>query len=114
MSAPHRGTGTANGMDGNNETWPKLIGAALVGTFFGVLVAYGIVGPMGKNVEAAYAAEAAFYMCIKVAIVNFARQMSPQMIAEFTRKHMPGDVKPSFQDAEEYLNKIGSGGEAKA
>jgi chemotaxis protein MotA len=96
------------------EVLGKLIGAALVGTFFGVLVAYGIVGPMGKNVEAAYAAEAAFYMCIKVAIVNFARQMSPQMIAEFTRKHMPGDVKPSFQEAEEYLNKIGSGGEAKA
>jgi chemotaxis protein MotA len=96
------------------EILGKLIGAALVGTFFGVMFAYVVLGPVGKNIEAAYAAEGMFYMCVKVAIVNFARQLSPQMIAEFTRKHMNSVVRPSFQEAEEYLNKIGSGGEAKA
>lgn len=95
------------------EILGHLIGAALVGTFCGVLLAYGLVGPMGKNLEAAYAAEASFYMCIKVAVVNFARQLSPQIIAEFTRKHMPANVRPSFQEAEEYLNSIGSGGDKK-
>lgn len=92
------------------EILGHLIGAALVGTFSGVLIAYGVVGPMSKNLEGAFAAEAAFYMCTKVAIVNFARQLSPQMIAEFTRKHMPSSVRPSFQEAEEYLNSIGTGG----
>ena len=95
------------------EILGKLIGAALVGTFFGVMVAYVVVGPMAKNIEASYAAEGVFYGCVKVAIVNFARQLSPQMIAEFTRKHMSGNVRPSFQEVEEYLNKISSG-EAKA
>jgi chemotaxis protein MotA len=92
------------------EILGHLIGAALVGTFFGVLVAYGIVAPISKNLEAAFEAEGAFYNCVKVGIVNFARQLSPQMIAEFTRKYMPGPVRPSFQEAEEYLNSIGGSG----
>ncbi len=90
------------------EILGKLIGAALVGTFFGVLMSYGVVGPMAKNIEAQYAGEHAFYVCLKVAIVNFARQLSPQIICEFTRKQMPGTVRPSFQQAEEYLNKLGT------
>lgn len=94
------------------EVLGHLIGAALVGTFTGVLIAYGMVGPMGKNLENAYAAEAAFYLCTKIAILNFARQLSPQIIVEFTRKHIPGPMRPSFQESEEFLNSIGSG-EAK-
>ncbi len=92
------------------EILGKLIGAALVGTFFGVLMSYGVIGPMAKNIEAQYAGEHAFYVCLKVAIVNFARQLAPQIICEFTRKQMPGVIRPSFQEAEEYLNKIGAGG----
>lgn len=91
------------------EVLGHLIGAALVGTFTGVLIAYGFVGPMGKNLENAYAAEHAFYICTKIAILNFARQLSPQIIVEFTRKHMPAAVRPSFQESEEYLNSIGAG-----
>lgn len=87
-----------------------LIGAALVGTFSGVLLAYGFIGPISKNLEGAFAAEAAFYVCLKVGIVNFARQLSPQMIVEFTRKHMPAAVRPSFQESEEYMNTLSSGG----
>ncbi len=93
------------------EILGKLIGAALVGTFFGVLMAYGVVGPMGKNIEAQYTGEHAFYLCIKVAILNFSRQLSPQIIVEFTRKNMPDTVRPSFQESEEYLNSLGSGGD---
>ena len=89
------------------EVLGHLIGAALVGTFCGVLFSYGFIAPMGKNLENAYAAEAAYYKCAKIAILNFARQISPQMLAEFTRKHIPGAVKPSFSEAEEYLNGIG-------
>lgn len=92
------------------EILGKLIGAALVGTFFGVLMSYGVMGPIAKSIEAQYAGEHAFYVCLKVAIVNFARQLSPQIICEFTRKQMPGLVRPSFQEAEEYLNKIGTAG----
>jgi chemotaxis protein MotA len=90
------------------EILGHLIGAALVGTFTGVLIAYGFVGPIAKNLESAYASESAFYMCAKVAILNFARQLSPQIIAEFTRKHIPASVRPSFQESEEYLNSIGT------
>ncbi|RYG60850.1 MAG: flagellar motor stator protein MotA [Alphaproteobacteria bacterium] len=91
------------------EVLGHLIGAALVGTFSGVLIAYGFVGPMAKNMEAAYASESAFYLCAKIAILNFARQLSPQIIAEFTRKHMPASVRPSFQESEQYLGSLGGG-----
>jgi chemotaxis protein MotA len=84
----------------------KLIGAALVGTFLGILLSYGYLSPIAKNMENIFAAEHSFYVCVKVAILNFARQVSPQMIAEFTRKHMPGNVRPSFAEMEEYLNGI--------
>jgi chemotaxis protein MotA len=84
----------------------KLIGAALVGTFLGVLVAYGYINPLAKNMETIFGAEHSYYLCLKVAILNFARQVSPQMIAEFTRKHMPGNLRPSFAEMEEYLNGI--------
>jgi len=87
-----------------------LIGAALVGTFSGVLLAYGFVGPISKNLEGAFTSEAAFYICLKVGIVNFARQLSPQIIVEFTRKHMPAAVRPSFAESEEYMNSLTSGG----
>lgn len=85
-----------------------LIGAALVGTFFGVFMAYGYVGPMAKNLENAYASEGMFYMCLKIGILNFSRQLSPQIIVEYTRKHMPNDVKPGFNETEEYLNSLGT------
>jgi chemotaxis protein MotA len=77
-----------------------------VGTFCGVLLSYGFVGPMGKNLEAAFASEAAFYNCAKICILNFARQVSPQILAEFTRKHIPNDVRPNFQELEQFLNEI--------
>jgi chemotaxis protein MotA len=88
------------------EILGHLIGAALVGTFCGVLLSYGFVGPMGKNLEAAFASEAAFYNCAKICILNFARQVSPQILAEFTRKHIPNDVRPNFQELEQFLNEI--------
>jgi chemotaxis protein MotA len=90
------------------EILGHLIGAALVGTFSGVLIAYGFVGPMGKNLEAAFASEGMFYNCAKICILNFARQVSPQVLAELTRKHIPNDVRPSFQELETYLSEIGS------
>lgn len=88
------------------EVLGKLIGAALVGTFLGVLVAYGYINPLAKNMENLFAAEHSFYLCTKAAILNFARQLSPQVIAEYTRKGMPGNVRPSFGEMEEYLNGI--------
>ena len=90
------------------EVLGHLIGAALVGTFSGVLLAYGLVNPIAKNLENAYASEAAFYLCVKVGLLNFARQISPQMLVEYTRKHIPNALKPGFNETEEFINNINS------
>jgi flagellar motor component MotA len=66
---------------------------------------------LAKNMEGGYESESVFYTCLKIAILYFAKQISPQMIVEYTRKHMPNNIKPSFAESEEYINKMtGTGG----
>ena len=72
MSAPHRGTGTANGMDGNNETWPKLIGAALVQAMLALIGGYlGWLHPMGDSLAVGRGMAALAVLCL-AAMASFA------------------------------------------
>ena len=80
-----------------------LIGAALVGTFLGILLCYGMIGPMG-NYILKYNEEKAKYMeCIKIGILAHAQGNAPAVSAEFARKIAPGYVMPSFKEVEEAL-----------
>lgn len=85
------------------EVLGKLIGAALVGTFFGIFVAYGVVGPIGKYIEKFYAEEKYYYVCIQKGIVSFLDGASPQVCVEVARKVVPSHLRPSFSALEEYL-----------
>ncbi len=88
------------------EVLGHLIGGALVGTFFGILMSYGMVTPMAKSLEATYAADAKFMECIKVAIVAQMQGYAPQVSIEFARKVLGSEVRPSFAEVEEYINNI--------
>jgi len=83
------------------EVLGHLIGGALVGTFFGILMAYGLVGPMAKALEATYAADAKYMECIKVGIVAHMQGYAPQVSVEFARKVLGSDVRPSFAEVED-------------
>jgi len=83
------------------EVLGHLIGGALVGTFFGILMAYGMVGPMAKALEATYAADAKYMECIKVGIVAHMQGYAPQVSVEFARKVLGSDVRPSFAEVED-------------
>ena len=80
------------------------VGAALVGTFLGVLLCYGYVGPMSKNM-ALSAAEALQYLTvIKVALLAFiGGGAAPKVAVEFGRRVIPTNAKPSFMELEELL-----------
>ncbi|MFA5182577.1 MAG: flagellar motor stator protein MotA [Syntrophales bacterium] len=79
------------------------IGAALVGTFLGVLLCYGYVGPMGKNLEHVAMEELQYLVVYKVALVSFVGGAAPKVALEFGRRVIPHESKPDFLEVEEAL-----------
>ena len=88
------------------EVLGKSIGAALVGTFLGVLLCYGFVGPMAKNMEHSASEELQYLSVLKMAIVAFVGGAAPQVAVEFGRRVVPAVDKPSFAEVEEALRRI--------
>jgi chemotaxis protein MotA len=88
------------------EVLGQLIGAALVGTFSGVLAAYGVVAPMARSLEATFAAEAKYLECIKAGVVAHVQGYAPQPSVEFARKAILSHVRPSFVEVEELIQGV--------
>ena len=86
------------------EILGALIAAALVGTFTGVLLAYGLFGPMGnflaKNAE--YRVE--YLECIKVGFLSYLNNNPPIIIVEYMRKCIPDAVRPTFQELDNFIS----------
>jgi chemotaxis protein MotA len=81
------------------------IGAALVGTFLGVLCCYGFVGPMAKNTEHQAMGELEYLNVLKVSLLAFIGGAAPKVAVEFGRRVIPAYSKPSFLELEEVLRK---------
>lgn len=81
------------------------IGAALVGTFLGVLLCYGFVGPIARNLEHTAHEKLQYLIVIKVALVSFLGGSAPKVAVEFGRRVVPADMRPSFAEMEEALRK---------
>ncbi len=79
------------------------VGAALVGTFLGILLAYGFVGPMGAAVNVIAEEESKFLSCIKVCIMATLNGYAPPIAVEFGRKAISHEHRPSFTELEEHL-----------
>ncbi|MBF0458131.1 MAG: flagellar motor stator protein MotA [Nitrospirae bacterium] len=81
------------------------IGSALVGTFLGVLLCYGFVGPIATNLELkAKEGEIIFYV-IKTALVAFVGGAAPQIAVESGRRAIPGHDRPTFSELENAVRK---------
>jgi chemotaxis protein MotA len=83
-----------------------MIGGALVGTFLGVFLAYGIVGPMATRMKAVIDEEAAFYQIIQSVLVAHLHGNAAQISVEIGRGSVPSDAQPSFLELEEALGAI--------
>jgi chemotaxis protein MotA len=81
-----------------------LIGAALVGTFLGILFGYGLVGPLGASLTKYSESESAYYVVLKTAILSHVKGNAPAITVEFARKMIPGHLRPSFKELDELLN----------
>ena len=91
---------TMGAIAGPIEQVGEKVAAALTGTFLGVLLAYGFVGPLSTGLENANAAEARFYHFVKASVVAFAKGFSPIVATEFARRSIFSDDRPSFVEME--------------
>ena len=79
------------------------VGAALVGTFLGILVSYGFVGPIAAAMEHLANEEGKAFEVVKMALVASVREYAPSVAVEFARKLLFSEVRPTFADLEARL-----------
>jgi chemotaxis protein MotA len=82
------------------------VGAALVGTFLGVLLCYGFVQPLSAQIECQAEAEEISLRSIKAGVVAYAKGMPPIVAVEFARRVIVNDFRPSFSEVEEACRAI--------
>ncbi|NDW53213.1 flagellar motor stator protein MotA [Aliiroseovarius sp. PrR006] len=97
---------TMGSIDQPPEILGKMIGGALVGTFLGVFLAYGLVGPFSAKVKSVTEEEAHFYQLIREVLVANLYNHSVNICIEVGRQNTPGTHRPSFTDLEEALKEI--------
>lgn len=86
------------------EVLGEMIGSALVGTFLGVFLAYGLVGPFASRLQAIVDEEAAFYKIIQSVLVAHLHGNAAQISVEIGRGDIPSSAQPSFTEMEEALS----------
>lgn len=77
------------------------VAAALVGTFLGILLAYGLVAPVGVNIENRNEADLQYFKVMKQGMLGFYKGFPPVIAVEFARRAIPGDLRPGFQETED-------------
>lgn len=105
---------TMGSLGGPPEEIGEKVGAALVGTFLGILLCYGLVGPLAGNMAKTADEEAAFLGVLRVLMISFLKGTAPIMAVEFARRAVPGHVRPSFKEVEQTCRGGGAAAAASA
>ena len=91
---------TMGSLGGPPEEIGKKVAAALVGTFLGILLCYGVAGPLAANMAKTVDEEHSFYAVLRIVLLAFIKGTSPIMAVEMGRRAIPGHVRPSFTEVE--------------
>ena len=97
---------TMASIDQPPEVLGKMIGGALVGTFLGVFLAYGLVGPFATKVQAVVEEDGAFYNLIREVLVANLYNHAPNICVEVGRQNTPHQHRPSFNDMDDALKEV--------
>lgn len=102
---------TMASINGPIENIGTNVAAALVGTFLGILLAYGFVNPLAMNLEFTTNAELDFTRCIASCVIGFASGMAPITAVELGRRGLSGELRPSSDELDQMLKPLkGTGG----
>ena len=102
---------TMGALGGPPEEIGHKVAAALVGTFLGILLCYGFLGPLANNMTKVNDSELDYLRFLRQGVIAFVKGAAPALAVEFARRSIPGDVRPSFKETEATC-KGGAGGAA--
>jgi len=98
---------TMGALGGPPEEIGHKVAAALVGTFLGILLCYGFLGPIAANMSKMADEEHSYYYVLRVSMMAFLKGVAPILAVEFGRRAVPGHVRPKFQELEQLCrNKV--------
>lgn len=90
------------------------VGAALVGTFLGILASYGFAQPLSSSLEQRVTDDGRYEQCIKAGVIAMFKGLPPAIAVEFARRVLPHDVRPSFEETEKLCRASRTDGAAAA
>jgi len=82
------------------------VGSALVGTFLGIFLGYGIFAPLAKHIDQINEMESHFFICLRAGLVAFGNGAAPVTAVEFSRRNIPSAERPGSQELEEVVRQI--------
>ena len=91
---------TMGALGGPPEEIGHKVAAALVGTFLGILLCYGLVGPLASNMSKSADERNAYLQVLRVLILSFLKGNAPMIAIEMARRSIPAHVRPSFDEME--------------
>jgi chemotaxis protein MotA len=100
---------TMSSISGPVEQIGEHVAAALVGTFLGILLAYGFMGPLAANLEFVGSAEMDFTKCIAACVIGFAGGMAPVTAVELGRRGLSSEMRPSADELEQMFKALKTG-----
>jgi chemotaxis protein MotA len=103
---------TMGALGGPPEEIGHKVAAALVGTFLGILLCYGLVGPVAQNMAKIADEEHAYHLVLRVILLWFVKGTAPIQALEFARRAIPSRLRPSFSEMEKTCKQ--GGGSASA
>jgi chemotaxis protein MotA len=98
---------TMGALGGPPEEIGHKVAAALVGTFLGILLCYGLVGPLAASMQKIAEDEGAYLYVLRVMMISFLKGSAPILAVEFARRAIPGHVRPGFLEVEKHCKKGG-------
>ena len=91
---------TMGALGGPPEEIGHKVAAALVGTFLGILLCYGFLGPLASNLQKLNDAESNYLRCLRAGVIAFVKGSAPVLAVEFARRSIPGELRPTFKEFE--------------
>ena len=105
---------TMGAIDGPPAEIGHKVGAALVGTFLGILMSYGFMQPLASSLEQRVQDDGRYEQCIKAGILAVFKGLPPAIAVEFARRVLPHEVRPSFEETEKFCRASRGGAEQAA
>ena len=96
---------TMSSLGGPPEEIGHKVAAALVGTFLGILLCYGFLGPIAANIRKQTDAESDYFLCLRMGLLAYMKGVSPLLALEAARRAIPHHVRPTFQEMDKACRK---------